>query len=115
MINLHINGSRNVQDAQFFRASARQFFDRGNRRTDVSFDTTRTFTSQLDAEKFLLEHETQFPGQGLVTFLAGVQGRGTASRYLRNATVESVSSSIKGCTTSHSYRITGGVMSTTPN
>ncbi len=115
MTNFRINGSRNVQEAQFFRATARQFYDRGNRKTEVTFDTARVFNSQLDAESFALMHETQFPGSGLVTFIAGVSGRGTASRYLKNAVVESVSSAISGCTTRHSYRITGGVMSTTPN
>ena len=115
MTNLRINGSRNVQEAQFFRAIARAFYDRGNRKTEVSFDTTRLFADQLSAETFLLMHETQFPGRGLVTFIAGQPGRQTASRYLVNAVVESVQSSLSGCTTRHSYRITGGIMQTTPN
>jgi hypothetical protein len=115
MQNFRINGSRNIQEAQFFRAIARSFYDRGNRKTEVTFETSRVFNSQLDAESFILMHETQFPGQGLVTFVAGASGKGTASRYLKNAVVESVSSSLTGCTTRHSYRITGGVMTTTPN
>lgn len=115
MTNFRINGSRNVQEAQFFRAAERECFDRGNARTEVSFDTTRVFNTQLDAESFVLMHQTQFPAQGLVTFIAGVQGRGTASRYLKNAVVETVSSAVMGCTTRHSYRIAGGTMTTTPN
>lgn len=115
MVNFRINGSRNVQEAQFFRASAREFYDRGNRKTEVSFETSRVFTSQLEAESFILMHETQFPGQGLVTFTAGAAGRATASRYLQNAVVEAVASSLNGCATRHSYRITGGIMTTTPN
>jgi primosomal replication protein N len=115
MVNFRINGSRNVQEAQFFRASAREFYDRGNRKTEVTFETSRVFGSQLDAESFILMHETQFPGQGLVTFLAGASGRATASRYLQNAVVEAVASSLSGCTTRHSYRISGGIMQTTPN
>jgi hypothetical protein len=115
MTNLRINGSRNIQEAQFFRAIARMFYDRGNRKTEVSFDTTRLFADQLSAESFLLMHETQFPGRGLVTLIAGQPGKQTASRYLVNAVVESVQSGLSGCTTKHSYRITGGVMQTSPN
>src|SRR6185312_3821840 len=80
MVNFRIDGSRNVQEAQFFRANAREFYDRGNRKTEVTFETTRVFGSQLEAESFILMHETQFPGQGLVTFVAGASGRATASR-----------------------------------
>jgi hypothetical protein len=116
LTNFKINGSRNIQEAQFFRATARSFYDRGNRKTEITFDTTRLFTNQVSAESFILMHETQFPGQFLVTFTAGVSGAGsTASRYLKNAVVESVASSLTGCTTKHSYRITGGVMATNPN
>jgi hypothetical protein len=114
MQNFRINGSRNIQEAQFFRATARSFYDRGNRKTEVTFDATRVFTSQLAAESFILMHETQFPGQGLVTFIAGAT-TGTASRYLQNAVVDSIASSLSGCTTKHSYRITGGIMTTTPS
>jgi|SRR5882724_971614 len=115
MVNFRINGSRNVQEAQFFRATARQFYDRGNRKTEVTFDVTRVFADQVTAESFILMHETTFPAQGLVTFLAGVSGKQTASRFLKNAVVESVASSIIGCTTRHSYRITGGIMTASPN
>ena len=115
MVNFRINGSRNIQEAQFFRAIARQFYDRGNRKTEVTFDTSRSFNDQVTAESFILMHETTFPSQGLVTFLAGVSGKQTASRFLKNAAVEAVSSSLKGCTTFHSYRITGGIMTITPN
>jgi hypothetical protein len=116
LTNFKVNGSRNLQEAQFFRATARQYYDRGNRRTEISFDTTRLFPDQVSAESFILLHETQFPGQFLATFTAGVSGGpATASRYLKNAVVESVASALTGCTTKHSYRLTGGVMTTTPN
>ena len=116
LTNFKVNGSRTIQEAQFFRATARSFYDRGNRKTEITFDTTRQFADQVSAESFILMHETQFPGQFLVTFMAGVSGGpATASRYLKNAVVQSVASSLIGCTTKHSYRITGGVMSTTPN
>ena len=116
LANFRINGSRNIQEAQFFRATARQFYDRGNRRTEITFDTTRLFADQVSAESFILLHETQFPGTFLAAFQAGVSGgAATATRYMKNAVVEAVASSISGCTTRHSYKISGGVMSTTPN
>lgn len=116
MTNFRVQGAREIQEAKFFRAIARSFYDRGNRKTEISFDTTRLFGSQVDAEKFLLEHETQFPGQALVAFTAGLSGSSaTVTRYLKNAVVESVNSGISGCTTKHSYRISGGVMQTSPN
>jgi hypothetical protein len=116
MKNFRINGSRNIQEAQFFRATARVFYDRGNRKTEVTFETSREFTDRVSAESFILLHATQFPGVFLAAFQAGISGAGaTASRYLKNAAVESVSSSLIGCTTMHSYRITGGVMALTPN
>jgi hypothetical protein len=119
LTNFKINGSRNIQEGQFFRATARSFYDRGNRKTDVTFDTTRQFTDQVSAESFMLMHETQLPSlvpNVLATFMAGVTGAGaTASRYMKNAAIETVASSLKGCTTFHSYRISGGIMSTSPN
>lgn len=116
MTNFRINGSRLIQEATFFRATSRAFYDRGNRKTEITFDTTRQFNDQVSAESFILLHETQFPGQFLATFIAGRSGAGaTASRFIKNAVVESVSSALIGCTTKHGYRITGGVMATTPN
>jgi hypothetical protein len=116
LTNFRVNGSRNIQDVQLFRATAEEFYDRGNRKTEITFDTTRLFTSQASAEAFVLMHETQFPGQFLATFQAGASGSAqTVSRYLQNAVVQSVSSSVTGCTTRHTYKITGGVMGTSPN
>jgi hypothetical protein len=115
MTNLRINGSRLVQEAVFLRAVARGEYDRGNRRTEITFDVTRLFKTQLEAETFLLEHETNVPGQGLLVFVAGQKGKSTATRYLKNAVVEALSSGMMGCTTRHSYLIVGGVMKIAPN
>lgn len=122
MTNFRINGSRNIQEAQFFRAQARSFYDRGNRKTEVSFDVTRLFASQPLAEAFMLMHETQFPsmtqpvGMFLATFVAGISGQpGAATRYLQLAACPQITSAMLGaCTTRHSYQLIGGVMTTTP-
>jgi len=116
LTNFRINGSRLLQETTLFRATGRTFYDRGNRKTEITFDTTRSWPDQTTAESFILLHETQFPGRFLATFMAGRSGAGaTANRYLKNAVVESVGSSLTGCTTRHSYRIAGGVMQTSPN
>ena len=113
LTNLRINGSRQIQQARFFRAASIQCYDRGNHRTEITFDTTRSFPDQVSAEKFLLDHESTFPGRGLVSFVAGRPGTPTATRYLPNAAVDSVHSSLRGCTTVHSYKITGGLLQST--
>lgn len=112
MTNLKVNGSRLIQKADLFRATAGSSYDRGNRRTEVTFETTRLFADQQTAETFLLQHETMFPGTGLVNFTSG-SGSGTFNCYLIAAVVETVQSAISGCTTKHSYKISGGVMSLT--
>jgi hypothetical protein len=115
LTNLRITGSGNVQPVQFFRATAMQFYDRGNQKTEISFDTTQLWPNQLAAESYILMLRTMFPTTGLVTFVAGVKGTQTASRYLLNAVVQNLQSSMMGaCTTKHSFRISGGIMQTTP-
>ncbi len=115
MTNLRIACAGNVQTAQFFRSAAAQFYDRGNQKTEITFDTTQLWPNQLAAESYLLMLRTMFPATGLVTFIAGVKGTQTASRYLRNAVVQNLQSSMLGaCTTKHSFRISGGVMATSP-
>lgn len=113
MTNLRINGARAVQEAKFFRAVAEAFYDRGNRKTEISFDVTRKFDDQLSAESFMIYHETQLPGSGLLTLVTQNPGNATQSGYGLNAVLQSVSSSQTGCTTKHSYRISFGVMQTT--
>lgn len=115
MVNLRINGDRLIQEEALYGAAAKAFFDRGNHKTLVTFDVTRLQPSQLAAESFLLLHETMFPATGLVTFFSGIVGQLNFTSYLVNAAVQSVASSISGCTTRHSYRILGGVMSLTPS
>ena len=107
MTDLRINGSRVVQEEQLYNADARVFFDRANRKTEITFNTTRLFTAQGDAESFMLLHEAQFAvAQGTVSFVGA-----TVTTTLANAVVETVSSAMIGCTTRHSYRIVGGIMS----
>ena len=115
MRTFRVNNSDNIQEAQFFRAAAASYYDRGNQRTEITFETSRLFADQVSAESFILTHRNSFPNQGLVSFVAGASGGQQATRYLKNGTVQTVSSQLQGCTTHHSYRITGGIMQTTPN
>jgi len=111
--NLSISASRSIQRDNVVRARQPVFSDRRNRSTEVTFNTTRLFADPPTAEAFLMMHETMFPdGQRfLVTFQSG-NGVAVASKYLANAVVQSIQSTISGATTRHSYRITGGVFTT---
>ncbi len=114
--NFRVQSGRALQAALLFRSEAARFFERGNRHTTITFETTRQFADSASAEAFVLMHETQFPGQFLAVFTAGRSGTsGAAKRYLSNAVVESVTTAIIGCTTRHSYKITGGIMSLNSN
>jgi hypothetical protein len=122
--NFQINDTRLIQEAQFFRGFARRNYDRGNLKTEISFDTTQKFNSQAQAEEYILMHGTSFPvlnsgagfGPFLVTIVAGVVGGGsTLTRFLKNAALETTHRSLMGCTGKFSYRITGGAMTKTAN
>jgi|GEM_PF-4862974 len=112
MNRFRLTGNRMTQAVRFFRGNTVSMKDRGNRKATVTFETSRLFGSSLEAESFLLMHETQFPGLFLARFTSGT-GSATVSFYLANAVLESMSSQITGCTTRHSYKITGGAMSLT--
>jgi hypothetical protein len=114
MRNLRINGEHVIQEEAVYGAAAKVFFDRGNQRTVVTFETTRLFGTPLEAETFLLQHAGMFPYQGLVTFYSGIAGQKTYTSYLINAVVAQAASGISGLTTRHSYRTAGGVFSATP-
>lgn len=111
--NLRINGETMADTAEYLRAAAVEVFDRGNRRTSISFSVTRTHASLEAAELFILKHETTLPRRGLIEFEAH-QGRGRA--WLYDAVLTQASCSHKGVTSVHDYAILGGaVSSVNPN
>ena len=45
MTNLRLNGEALTQEVLLFRAPAASFLDRGNRKTEITFEATRGFVS----------------------------------------------------------------------
>lgn len=119
--NFRVNGTRQIQEARFFRSASPRFYDRGNVVNEISFDTTQQWPDQASAEVFLLNLYAQFPplnpspaapgsGPFLVTIIGG-SGGATQKRLMRNAAIEAVNAQIMGQTTKQTYRIRGGAFS----
>lgn len=109
-----INGTRSVQKDKGIRAATATNRDRGNRETEVSFETSRGFADQNAAETFLLMHETLLPdvlADVTITFAAGVPGK-TSTRYMVGAVLTNSGSRMAGATTFHNYKIVGPEMLT---
>lgn len=104
MTNLRVNGTNIVQEIALYAATAEAVADRGNEKTEVSFDTTRLFSSAAAAEDFILKHKANLRGNATLKF---TESDGSTIMNLLNAAVVSVQSAISGFTTKHSYRITG--------
>jgi hypothetical protein len=106
---LRFRVDRAIQVQALFRAGQVSTFDRGNRKTTATFEITRTFRSQDEADVFVLEHEETVPSAGLVTFTAFRSNGQKVVRYLaggkveRHELVEQI-----GVTTRHQYSIVGG-------
>ncbi len=109
MTNLRLNGEAVTQEVPLFRAPAVAILDRGNRRTEITFAVTRGFGTPQLAEDFLLQHDVALQGNADILI---TEADGTTLRYLRNATAKSQSSQL-GCTIKTSYRLTGGLITTT--
>ena len=114
VFNLTINGTRLVQTVAGLRAEDIRHFDRGNRETVISFSTYREHKNVEDAHAFALIHETEAPTQGLLVLTANF-GSKVVKRWVENAVLPKVLSTVVGIVTFHSYEIRGGgVLSTEP-
>lgn len=109
MTNLRLNGEAIAQEVPLFRAPAVSYLDRGHRRTEITFAVTRGFSTPQLAEDFLLQHDVALQGNADILI---IEADGTTLRYLRNAIVRSQSSAV-GCTIKTSYRLQGGLLTTT--
>lgn len=109
--NLVTSHERLFQTVNTLRGIATSLQDRMNRKTSVSFDTTRLFTDLASAQNFLLTHELSLPGSGTLVFYFGI-GASTGAVSLQNCVLENYSGRIQGCTTLHQYRFSGGLFTT---
>jgi hypothetical protein len=112
LVNYQVNGEQMVQEAKFFRAIARQFYARGNEKTVVTFEVSWGFPDIVTAEAWLNFYNTKYPRQCLVQFTSSYAGK-SANAYLQNAITHPAQSRLKGCTTYHTHRVEGGIMSLT--
>lgn len=113
LMDYAVNGEQVFQEAQFFRATERAFYDRGNQKTIVTFQVSRVWPDRLTAESYVYFYNTLFPRIGLVSFDSIVGSAGKSS-YLIIAAIHPANSKLMGCTTHHQHRIEGGIMSNTP-
>lgn len=109
--NLRINGQTVAEAAEYLRAATVEVFDRGHRRTTITFSVTRIHASLETAELYLLKHETTLPRRGLVEFEVW-QGRGRAWWY--DAVLIQSACSHQGVTSFHEYTLVGGAVSGLP-
>lgn len=106
--NLRVNGQRILQVANFARAEFVWVFDRGNRRTTLSWETTRQHADELEASVFALDHDAAVPAVGDVMIEIS-DGASTVTRYMADAGVEQVAMIEQiGATTRWGYGVTGG-------
>ena len=101
-----INGQRVVQIGEYLRAENSRPFNRGNRKTTVSWAATKEHGSFAAAEAFLLEHETDIPDVGALVCIA--EGSGQTSFVLSDAQLQTHDGSRIGVSTLHKYLFVGG-------
>jgi hypothetical protein len=101
-----IRNEREVQIVGVLRGDSARSYDRGNRRTILSFKVTRRHNSTEDAQKFILMHAAHLGN--LATSVTAIEEPSGDEYALPNATVVSVQSFSSGSTSTHEYRIVGG-------
>lgn len=109
---LRVNAQQIIQEVDFFRAVARQFYPRGNTATIVSFSVTRSFETQRLADAFLLTHHNDLPPSGDVFFYCG-DDTDQQIITLTGAVVDAIEDGSElGTSVRYTYALRGGVFST---
>lgn len=109
---LDITATRQTQTDQPIRGTSSVQTARGNRRTEVTFQTSILQASISASQQFCLDYDSTVPLSGQVVITTETEG-GTAVRYINNATVDSVRSKPEGTTSLHWWRITGSMVTKT--
>ena len=94
------------QIEELFRAPDVKIFERGNKRTTVTFSTHRLHENPEEAATFVMEHTIDLYGKGTVKLM---NARG--NRFLYGATVDLGEGSYNGSTSLFKYTIIGGRIS----
>ena len=100
---------RKIQVQDIFRADQVATFDRGNRKTTVTFEVARPLPAQEETDIFILTQEDNIPSSGIVTFTATKSNGQQVVRYLANGKIlnHELIEQI-GVTTRYQYTIVGG-------
>ncbi len=111
--SLRVNGKRAVQVAPLLRAEAAKVFNRMNTTTTVSFAVTREHADARAAEEYMIAHEAAIPDSGIVEFICHDESGGESHFYLDTGALEATDANNIGCSTTHSYTLVGGRITTT--
>ncbi len=105
-LNLRLRFTRGIEVVQAIGAANPVTFDRGMRTLDLSFTVQRNHSSIRASELFIGNHENDVPQTGRIKLTT----TGGTIAYVENGMlVEIQLASYIGATTTHSYRIVGGV------
>jgi len=86
-----LNGAQIVQEAQFIRAATAALYGRGNRKVQVSFNATKTFTTVREAQEFVLNHYNLLSDEGTLTIRIGAGDESPYDVYLADAVLAGIS------------------------
>lgn len=110
--SLRVDGGPVIQDAQFLRAAQAKAYDRGNRRTTISFELSREHADVEASEVFMLDHFASLPtGTGLLLLIAEASTGREQDFFLADTVLRIVGSVQVGASTDHTYEFSGGLLS----
>ncbi len=110
-VALRLRFTRGIEAVQELAAANPVTFDRGTRTLDLSFTVQRNHASIRASELFIGNHENAVPQTGLVKLTTT---EGTTVFITNGFLVDLQLASYIGATTTHSYRIVGGVFTDLP-
>ncbi len=111
--SLRVNGRRATQIAALLRAEAAKVWNRQNTVTTISFSIVREHSSARAAEEYMIRHEADVPSSGVCEFVCHDESGGQSSFYLDTGALETTEAFNIGCSTTHSYTLAGGRITTT--
>ena len=103
-----LSGDRQLDVASFVQTDYTAQFDRLNQPNEVSFGTTRKFSSADDCFLFTLDYLDDFPLTGELIFEIEIPGGGTHRRQMANAVMQRPAMDPIGETLVMEYAVTGG-------
>jgi hypothetical protein len=106
-----LSGDRQLDIAPIVKADVTRQFDRGNQPNEVTFSTTRKFTTADLCFIYTLDYLENIPLTGTLIFQVDIPGGGTSSRVMANAIMQRPEMDPVGVSLTLDYTITGGRIS----